>query len=153
MSHNPHADFMSDLRIQDVVTKWFESMGSEVAKGFLRLLLKLMAFVFMLNIKDFRRNIENFNGRYVFRSKDNSIVVSAAFENGTMKVYDRIIEKPNMTITFRNDRSLMNYLLSPKPDILNAVLKQDVMVSGNLNYLYKFAYMAKRLQLMATGKV
>ncbi len=153
MSHNPHADFMSDLRIQDVVTKWFESMGSEVAKGFLRLLLKLMAFVFMLNIKDFRRNIESFNGRYVFRSKDNSIVVSAAFENGTMKVYDRIIEKPNMTITFRNDRSLMNYLLSPKPDILNAVLKQDVMVSGNLNYLYKFAYMAKRLQLMATGKV
>jgi len=153
MSHNLHADFMSDLRIQDVVTKWFESMGSEVAKGFLRLLLKLMAFVFMLNIKDFRRNIENFNGRYVFRSKDNSIVASAAFENGTMKVYDRIIEKPNMTITFRNDRSLMNYLLSPKPDILNAVLKQDVMVSGNLNYLYKFAYMAKRLQLMATGKV
>ena len=153
MSHNPHADFMSDLRIQDVVTKWFESMGSEVAKGFLRLLLKLMAFVFMLNIKDFRKNIESFNGRYVFRSKDNSIVVSAAFENGTMKVYDRIIEKPNMTITFRNDRSLMNYLLSPKPDILNAVLKQDVMVSGNLNYLYKFAYMAKRLQLMATGKV
>ncbi|HLZ19357.1 MAG TPA: hypothetical protein VKO67_07075 [Smithellaceae bacterium] len=153
MSHNPHADFMSDLRIQDVVTKWFESMGSEVAKGFLRLLLKLMAFVFMLNIKDFRKNIESFNGRYVFRSKDNSIVASAAFENGTMKVYDRIIEKPNMTITFRNDRSLMNYLLSPKPDILNAVLKQDVTVSGNLNYLYKFAYMAKRLQLMATGKV
>ena len=47
----------------------------------------------------------------------------------------------------------MNYLLSPKPDILGSVLRQDVMVSGNLNYLYKFAYMAKRLQLMATGKI
>jgi len=148
-----HADFLSDLRIQDAAAKWFESMGSDVAEGFLRLLLKLMAFVFMLDIRDFRKNIENFNGRYVFRSKDNSIVASAAFVNGHMKVYDRIIEEPHITIIFRNDKALMNYLLSPRPDILNSVLKQDVMVSGNLNYLYKFAYMAKRLQLMATGKV
>jgi hypothetical protein len=31
------------------------------------------------------------------------------------------------------------------------MLRQDVAVDGNLNYLYKFAFMAKRLQLMATG--
>lgn len=148
-----HPDFMSDLRVQDIATQWLDSMGSAAAEGFLRLLLKLMSVAFMLNIKDIRDNIEGFSGRYVFRSKDNSIVASAVFENGSMKVYDRVIENPDMRVTFRDDKALLNYLLSPRPDILGSVLRQDVMVSGNLNYLYKFAYMAKRLQLMAMGKI
>lgn len=148
-----HPDFMSDLRVQDIATQWLDSMGSAAAEGFLRLLLKLMSVAFMLNIKDIRDNIEGFSGRYVFRSKDNSIVASAVFEKGSMKVYDRVIENPDMRVTFRDDKALLNYLLSPRPDILGSVLRQDVMVSGNLNYLYKFAYMAKRLQLMAMGKI
>lgn len=128
-------------------------MGSQAAEGFLLLLLKLMDLVFMLNIWNFRENIEGFRGRYVFRSKDDSIVASASFKNGNMKVYDKIIDKPDITITFRDDKALMNYLLSPKPDILGSILRQDVTINGNLNYLYKFAYMAKRLQLLATGQI
>ncbi|MEQ8203834.1 MAG: hypothetical protein ABRQ31_08630, partial [Smithellaceae bacterium] len=80
-------------------------------------------------------------------------VASASFKSGNMKVYDKIIDKPDVTITFRDDKALMNYLLSPKPDILGSILRQDVTVNGNLNYLYKFAYMAKRLQLLATGQI
>lgn len=148
-----HPDFMNDLRVQDIATQWLDSMRPQAAEGFLRLLLKLMSVAFMLNIKDFRDNIEGFSGRYVFRSKDNSIVASAAFDGGDMKVFDRIINNPDMTVTFRDDKALLNYLLSPRPDILGSVLRQDVMVKGNLNYLYKFAYMAKRLQLMAMGKI
>ena len=146
-------DFLKDLPIKDIAAQWLDSMGSGVAENFLRLLLKLMDVVFMLNIWNFRDNIESFSGRYVFHSKDNSIVASSSFENGNMKVYDRIINKPDITITFRDDKALMNYLLSPKPDILGSILRQDITVSGNLNYLYKFAYMAKRLQLLATGKI
>ena len=146
-------DFLKDLPIKDIAAQWLDSMGSGVAEGFLRLLLKLMDIVFMLNIWNFRDNIESFSGRYVFHSKDNSIVASSSFENGNMKVYDRIINKPDITITFRDDKALMNYLLSPKPDILGSILRQDITVSGNLNYLYKFAYMAKRLQLLATGQI
>jgi hypothetical protein len=146
-------DFLKDLPIKDIAAQWLDSMGSGVAENFLRLLLKLMDVVFMLNIWNFRDNIKSFSGRYVFHSKDNSIVASASFENGNMKVYDRIIDKPDITITFRDDKALMNYLLSPKPDILGSILRQDITVSGNLNYLYKFAYMAKRLQLLATGKI
>lgn len=148
-----HPDFMSDLRVEDIATQWLDSMGSDAVEGFLHLLLKLMSIAFMLNIKDYRENIEGFSGRYVFRSKDHSIVASAAFQDGTMKVYDRIIDKPDMTVTFRDDKALLNYLLSPRPDILGSVLRQDVTVSGNLNYLYKFAYMSKRLQLMVMGKI
>jgi hypothetical protein len=48
---------------------------------------------------------------------------------------------------------LMGFLLSPKPDILGSMLRQDISIDGNLNYLYKFAYMAKHLQLKVTGKL
>ncbi len=34
--------------------------------------------------------------------------------------------------------------------ILDSLLKQDVIITGNLNYLFKFAYMAKHLQRMFT---
>lgn len=47
----------------------------------------------------------------------------------------------------------MDFLLTPRPDIIGAVLRQDVCVDGNLNYLYKFAFMARRLQLKATGGI
>mgnify|MGYP001436876365 FL=1 len=147
------SDLINNLQIQNIAQKWLGSMGSQAAEGFLLLLLKLMDLVFMLNIWNFRENIEGFRGRYVFRSKDDSIVASASFKNGNMKVYDKIIDKPDVTITFRDDKALMNYLLSPKPDILGSILRQDVTVNGNLNYLYKFAYMAKRLQLLATGQI
>lgn len=147
------SDLINNLQIQNIAQKWLGSMGSQAAEGFLLLLLKLMDLVFMLNIWNFRENIEGFRGRYLFRSKDGSIVASASFKNGNMKVYDKIIDKPDVTITFRDDKALMNYLLSPKPDILGSILRQDVTVNGNLNYLYKFAYMAKRLQLLATGQI
>ena len=147
------SDLINNLQIQNIAQKWLSSMGSQAAEGFLLLLLKLMDLVFMLNIWNFRENIEGFRGRYVFRSKDDSIVASASFKNGNMKVYDKIIDKPDVTITFRDDKALMNYLLSPKPDILGSILRQDVTINGNLNYLYKFAYMAKRLQLLATGQI
>ncbi len=141
------------LQLQYIAHMWLGIMGSQAAEGFLLLLLKLMDLVFMLNIWNFRENIKGFNGRYLFRSKDDSIVASASFKSGNMKVYDKIIDKPDITITFRDDKALMNYLLSPKPDILGSILRQDVTVNGNLNYLYKFAYMAKRLQLLATGQI
>ena len=109
-----------------------------------------MSLVFFLN-KDFKRNIENFNGRYLFKSRDNKITVAAVFRDNRMKVYEKAIDRTNITVTFRNSKALMDYLLSPKPDILGSILRQDVTIDGNLNYLYKFAYMAKHLQLMVTG--
>ncbi len=148
-----YSEFFKNMRIQDLATEWSDATRSELAEGFLQLLLKLMSLAFKLNIKGYKANIEHFTGRYVFRSKDNAITASASFENGRMKVYDHVIDRPDVTIIFRHDRALMDYLLSPRPDILGSVLRQDVEVRGNLNYLYKFAFMAKRLQLMATGAI
>lgn len=143
---------------QDTVTKitlqeWLNSMKSESAEGFLRLLLKVMSLVFKLDLWGFRRNIEGFTGKYLFTSKDKLITASVIFEQGKMKVADNPIDNADLVVTFKNGKALMDYILSPKPDILGSMLRQDVSVNGNLSYLYKFAFMAKRLQLIVTGVI
>jgi hypothetical protein len=109
-----------------------------------------MGLVFCLD-GDFRRHIKNFNGRYLFRSLDHQITVSAVFENNRLKVTEQEISDTHMTVVFSNAKALMGFLLSPRPDILGSMLRQDITIDGNLNYLYKFAYMARHLQLNITG--
>jgi hypothetical protein len=141
---------MRATRFKRAAERYLEAIKSEGAEEFLEILLKAMKLVFFLD-KDFRRNIDNFNGRYLFCSRDRAITVSAVFANGRLTVSEQAIDNTDMTVTFKNAKALMGFLLSPKPDILGSMLRQDVAVDGNLNYLYKFAFMAKRLQLMATG--
>ena len=142
-----------NFRAKRLMKKWLKSMESEFAEEFLEVLLNLMSLMFLVNLNGFRRNIEGFNGRYLFKSRDNEITISAVFKNNKMKVSERLIDNADITVDFKDGKALLNYILSPKPDILGSILRQDVTFNGNLNYLYKFAYMAKRLQLMTSGNV
>ncbi len=142
--------FMRSQRARKISQKWVATMQSEGCEEFLHLLLHLMRLVFLID-SDFRRNMENFSGRYLFCSRDRQITVAAVFANSRLQIKKEEIPDTDVTVIFRNARALMGFLLSPKPDILGAVLRQDVTVEGNLNYLYKFAFMAKRLQLQAAG--
>jgi hypothetical protein len=130
--------------------KLVECLESELAEEFLEVLLELMKIIFLVD-HDFRRNIRDFSARYLFRSVDGSITVAAVFGDDTMEVLEEEISQPDITVNFKDSKALMNYLLTPKPDVLGSMLRQEVTLDGNLNYLYKFAFMAKRLQLMATG--
>jgi hypothetical protein len=132
--------------------EFLETLKSDAAEGFLQLLLNLMGLVFCLD-KEFRRNIDGFAGRYLFCSRDGQISVAAIFNNSRLTVKEARIDDTDVTVMFRNSKALMEYLLSPKPDILGSLLRQDVVVDGNLNYLYKFAYLAKHLQLKVSGQV
>jgi len=117
---------------------------SKLADGFLELLLDMMRLAFLFDSR-FRRNIEDFQGRYLFRSKDGSIAAGAIFSHGRMAVSREAIENPNVAVTFRDEKALMGFLLAPKPDILGAVLRQDVVLEGNLNYLYRFGFLVRDL--------
>lgn len=130
----------------------FKSFESEVTEEFLELLLNAMRISYIFN-KDFRKNIEGFEGRYLFKSRDGKITVAAIFENGKMKVTEKEIGDTDITVSFRSAKALREFIFSPKPDILGSILRQDVVVDGNFNYMYKFAFMAKRLQLMVTGQL
>ncbi|MDL1973991.1 MAG: hypothetical protein LWX55_04260 [Deltaproteobacteria bacterium] len=142
---------LRSVRANRVQKQFFNCIESELAEGFTELLLRFMSLVLFLNM-GFRRNIKNFRGRYLFRSRDDEITVAAVFRDNRLRVYEKAIANTDVTVTFKDAKALMNYILSPKPDILGSILRQDVVIDGNFNYLYKFAYMAKHLQLMATGK-
>ena len=144
---------MPNRLLLDVATQQFLScLTSEVAEDFLQLLLSLMSLVFIFD-HDYRKNINGFTGRYQFKSVDGNITVAALFGDNRLEVREEVIPNPHITVIFKDGKALMNYLLTPKPDILNSMLKQEVALDGNLNYLYKFAFMAKRLQLMAAGAI
>ncbi len=125
-------------------------LGREIQSGlldaFLETLLKAMRLMFCLD-KEYRRNIEGFNGRYAFQSKGGAIAASAVFAKGKMKVYKHAIEDTHVTVTFKNGDALMRFLFNKNPDIISAVLNNEVTYDGNLIYLGKFAYMARHLQL------
>ncbi|HEX9061036.1 MAG TPA: hypothetical protein VF941_12725 [Clostridia bacterium] len=121
-------------------------LESELVEGFLDILLDLMSIVFFVD-KNFRRNIENFNARYLFKDKSDSIHVGAIFENSKLKVVNKEIDNVNVTLIFKDEKALAKFLLSASPDILNALLNQEVDFSGNINYISKFAYMAMHLKL------
>ena len=137
-------------RARKAARRFLETLESESAEEFLDVLLHLMALIFCLD-KNFRRNIDNFNGRYLFCSRDRRITVAAVFKNGRLHVSQKEIDTPHIKVIFRDAKGLMGFLLSPKPDILGSLLRQDVVIDGNLNYLYKFGYMAKHLQLRVIG--
>ncbi|MDA8163744.1 MAG: hypothetical protein M0017_01740 [Desulfobacteraceae bacterium] len=149
---SPHAWALAEHAVVQLAgRKLVECLESEFAEGFLALLLDLMKLVFLFD-HDFRRNIQDFAATYLFRSLDGSITVSAIFRDNGLEVREEEAGDPNVTVTFKDSKALMGYLLSPKPDVLGSMLRQEVTLAGNLNYLYKFAFMAKRLQLMATGR-
>ena len=141
-----------DLIVKTAMKNFLDCVSSEFVEDFLQLLLGLMSTVFLFD-HEFRKNIEGFNGRYQFRSKDGSITVAALFADNRLEVREEEIPNPDITVLFKDSKALMEYLMTPKPDILGSMLRQEVSLDGNLNYLYKFAFLAKRLQLMATGAI
>ena len=142
-----------EFRANRLMEKWKKCIEAGMAKEILLFLLNLMSFAYLLDLKGFRANIEGFRGKYVFRIAEGDLTVSAVFDNGRMKVREKPIDNPNITVNFKNGKTLTDYIFSPKQNILGSILKQDVTIDGNLNYLYKFAYMATRLRLIAENKV
>ncbi|MGV1099794.1 pyruvate formate lyase family protein [Thiovibrio sp. JS02] len=122
-----------------------------VADTFLETLLRLMSLALRFD-RDFRKNIDGFHGSYLFVSKDGGVTAGAVFAHGHLEVTGGTVQNPHITIQFKDGKALMDFLLTPKPDILGSMLRQEISLNGNLNYLYKFAYLARRLQLKATGQ-
>jgi hypothetical protein len=133
-------------RAEKAIEKITNSLGPKFTEEMLEVLLEGMSIMFCIS-REFRKNIENFEGRYVFKSINGDFAVSATFKNGRMKARRGVVDNPNITVNFKNSHALLNFLFSPKPDVLGAMLNQDVVLDGNLNYLYKFAYMANHVRL------
>ncbi len=119
---------------------------AELIDEFLELLLKVIGFALRYD-PEYRRNVEGFRGSYVFRSEDDRIVVSAVFADGRLEVHENAVPNPNITVIFKDGGALCRFLLSKNPDVFAFVLRNELNYEGNLNYVLRFGYLARRLKL------
>ncbi len=141
--------------VTDVIGSFFARLFSKKLRKqllasatdeFLDLLLDGMDLAFDLS-RGYRKNIRGFSARYVFRTADGKVEASASFDDGRMRVYREQIERPNVEVVFKDASAIWRYLLSKDQDILNSLLNNEVEVNGNLNYVYKFGFLARDLSV------
>ena len=127
-------------RVEEICTDWF---------------LRIFLWVFGLSFRlfaDLRKNIEDFEAIYVFKTPKGSVEESAIFkrdENGHPRMTrgDGKAKNPNVTIVFKNVKVFKLYLYSlADQDILELILDNDVELDGNWNYVCKFLFMIRDLR-------
>ncbi len=121
-----------------------DQLYGAVTDKFLEILLGGMDLAFSLS-RGYRKNINNFKGRYVFRTAKNDVAASATFQNGDMEWHKEAVDDWDTRVTFKDAPALMAFIFSKDQDILDSLLKNEVEVDGNLNYIYKFGFMARDL--------
>ncbi len=136
-------------RAGDFITRrWskglIDELSERVTDKFLESLLAGMDLAFYLS-KGYRKNIRDFEGRYLFRTANDAVAAGATFKNGDMEYHREAIDDWNVRVTFKDYEALNAFLFSRDQDILNCLLANDVEVDGNLNYIYKFGFMARDL--------
>ena len=124
--------------------KLVEQVRSAATDKFLELLLVGMDSFFLVS-KSFRKNIEGFRATYVFESANGTVHATALFDNADMNVKETADKTYTARVTFQDGAALRAFLFSKNQDILDSLLKNQVTVDGNLNYIYKFGFMAKDL--------
>ena len=127
-----------------LLNRFIAQVKGEVTEAFLGLLLTIMSCTLKLS-RGYRANIKNFQGRYAFATADGTVENYVVFQDDRMKVHDRIQNGWDVSVTFKNAAALINFLFSRNQDIVGSILANDVTVDGNLNYLYKFGFMARDL--------
>ncbi|MFH0821274.1 MAG: hypothetical protein V2B18_00855 [Pseudomonadota bacterium] len=105
-----------------------------------------MVLLLCPNLKGYDENIRDFTGGYVFGSKDGLVCVSAIFKNDRMEVKGVESADWNVKVMFEDVQAFWKFLLAGGNDIFDSIMENDVEAYGNLNYLYKFGFMAKDLQ-------
>lgn len=136
--------------VEELRDKLAKPLVDETAETFLETLLCGMKIKFFISQR-YRRNIENFKASYMFMSQDKGVTVNVIFDNGKMEVKEQMDDNANVFIKFKSGKALMNFILKGG-DILQGLLNNEVIVLGNWNYMYKFGFMAKHLQLSLTGE-
>jgi hypothetical protein len=143
------------LLLPDPVGRWLTKracrpllshLQRNVTEGFLVTLLRGMDLAFCLS-RGYRKNLRGFTGRYVFQTENGSVAASALFANGAMTIRDQAVVEWDAKVTFRNEAALWATLIGGK-DVFEAILADEVTVDGNLNYIYKFGFLAADLQRM-----
>jgi hypothetical protein len=100
----------------------------------------------LVGLQGYHANIEGFNAVYAFATENNAVQAAAIFEDGKMRVKRQAPNEWDIKVTFKNVEAFWKFIFSGGQDILDSLLANDVEVYGNVNYLYKFGFMARDLK-------
>ncbi len=126
------------------------AVSSESLGELLEALLKGLALLIDFHpvLKD---EIRTLRAGYRLTTRDRRMNVAARFSSGVLTASRADPEPVNVTLIFKDTPTLVRLFASPKPDLLGAMLKQQVAFEGNLNYLLKLAYLLRRVTLIVLG--
>ena len=133
-----------EAMIEKRARKLKKQLTEKVTDDFLDLLLTAMDVSFCLS-SDYRRNIKGFEGGYLFKTSAGGVASGAVFKNSNMKVHKEGIDDWDIKVEFTDAGALKTFLFSKNQDILNSILDNTVKVEGNVNFIFKFGFMARDL--------
>jgi hypothetical protein len=86
-----------------------------------------------------------FEAVYLFVSRDGGIQVSAVFLDGRMEVLSDASPNWDIKIVFKDVQGFWRLIFSGGNGVLESIYVNDVEIYGNVNFLFKFAFMARDL--------
>ncbi|MHA1491477.1 MAG: pyruvate formate lyase family protein [Promethearchaeota archaeon] len=113
--------------------------------------LNLLGIVFTR--KRFLKEIYNektgfiFNAKYQFSTRDGEFNLNLIFENGNITVAEGKIDNPNITIYYKDKKTLAETWDKSADETLEYLLTNEMSFDGNMAYLTKFSYITS----LATG--
>jgi len=130
------------------------SKGKAMDKA-VELALDAMSLLFVFN-KDYQKNLRGFKASYAFKTEDGSVDVSAVFKSPrflfwhfpSMQVRPTAVPNPTASVEFSSGRKMAEFILSENPDVFLGLLENTLNFSGNINYILKFAYLARHIPSM-----
>jgi hypothetical protein len=96
--------------------------------------------------KDYRKNINNFEGQYLLMTRKGGFRSGVIFKDGDMKVQIGGIPVWDAKVTFEDPQSLLKFIMSRDQDILELMLKNSMEMDGNINLILKFWFMVRDLK-------
>lgn len=130
--------------------KVLSQLRGSVTNEIMLLLLEAMD-VYACLCKDYRKNLDRWQGDLVFTTLDGAVKATARMNSGDMQVIRDTVPNPAVLVEFKDAAALRRFFFSKDQDILDSILHNEVQVSGNYNHVYRFGFLARDLELRLLG--
>ncbi len=125
----------------------FDEIDGKATNATLQAMLFAMEWGLRL-VPHWRKRIQGFKGTIVFAAKSPAdekrevVQATAVFDGQQMKVLRDEVGSFDVKVAFSDPNALFAFLMSRNHDIVDALLTNSVETTGNLNYVYRFGFLA-----------
>ena len=149
-SHNEPKGNFSPREV--IINRLASTLSPESMGEILETALKGMGLLFGFH-SGLKEEVQTLRAVYLFATTDRRMTVTAEFSNGLLKVGRAATGPISVALIFHDIPAMMRLFAAPQPNLLHAILSQQISFEGNLNYLLKLAYLLRRVSLVAKGEL